>query len=145
MATLERGVRGAAPRLEAFLQAELQRVGLDASRLALVGFSQGAIMALHVGLRGTLAPAAIVSFSGVLTAPETLTTEIRARPPVLLTHGELDRTVPFRALQVAYEALSSCRVPVRSHVARGVGHWVDPGSLELALAFLRSSLGPLNV
>jgi phospholipase/carboxylesterase len=87
-----------------------------------------------------VAPTAIVSFSGVLTAPEKLATEIRARPPVLLTHGELDSTVPFRALQAAHEALRVCGVPVRSHAARGVGHFVDPGSLELALTFLRSAL-----
>ena len=46
-----RGVNHAAPALDAFLDAELARLGLPASKLALVGFSQGTMMALHVGLR----------------------------------------------------------------------------------------------
>ena len=45
------GVNKAAPLLDAFLDAELDRQGLDDSRLALVGFSQGTMLALHAGLR----------------------------------------------------------------------------------------------
>ena len=51
--------------LERFLDAEL-RHKLPPSALALVGFSQGTMMALHVGLRRATAPAAIVGYSGVL-------------------------------------------------------------------------------
>ena len=46
--------------IDAFLDAELKRLSLDDSKLALVGFSQGAMMALHVGLRRPGAPAAIL-------------------------------------------------------------------------------------
>ena len=46
-----RGAAAAQPVIDAFLDRELARLGLDDSRLALVGFSQGAMMALHVGLR----------------------------------------------------------------------------------------------
>ena len=45
------GVNAAAPALEQFLDAELARRKLPPSALALVGFSQGTMMALHVGLR----------------------------------------------------------------------------------------------
>ena len=54
------GVNMAAPGLAQFLDAELARHQLPPSRLALVGFSQGTMMALHVGLRRAAAPAAIV-------------------------------------------------------------------------------------
>ena len=47
----------------------LRRLGLPASALALVGFSQGTMMALHVGLRRAVPPAAIVGYSGLLVLP----------------------------------------------------------------------------
>src|ERR1700678_1774975 len=66
------GVTNAQPVVDAFLNEELARLNLDESRLSLVGFSQGAMMALHVGLRRARAPASIVSYSGALVGPEHL-------------------------------------------------------------------------
>src|SRR6202045_326320 len=63
------GVNKAAPILERCLDAELARRALPPSGLALVGFSQGTMMALHVGLRRATAPAAIVGYSGPLVLP----------------------------------------------------------------------------
>src|SRR5215475_8847049 len=48
---MEQGARAAAPSVDRFIDRELERYGLDDTRLALVGFSQGTMMALHVGLR----------------------------------------------------------------------------------------------
>ena len=64
------GVVAARPAIDAFLDEELARLGLDDARLALVGFSQGAMMAMHIGLRRPRAPAASVSFSGLLVGAE---------------------------------------------------------------------------
>ncbi|MCX7900339.1 MAG: alpha/beta hydrolase, partial [Methylocystis sp.] len=61
-----RGCVSARPTLDAFLDAELDKRGLNDSALALVGFSQGTMMALHTGLRRKAAPRAILGFSGVL-------------------------------------------------------------------------------
>src|SRR5205823_8095247 len=97
------GVNQAAPMLNRFLDAELARRKLPPSALALVGFSQGTMMAHHVGLRRAVAPAAIVGYSGMLVfaseaAPEALAAEIRSRPPVLLIHGDRDDLIPPQAL-----------------------------------------------
>jgi predicted esterase len=97
------GVQHARPVLERFIDAELRRVGLPASALALVGFSQGTMVALHVGLRSAVPPAAIVGFSGLLVVPpdgdlQKFATEISARPPVLLIHGQEDDLIPARKL-----------------------------------------------
>jgi len=92
-----RGVNAAAPGLERFLDAELARHRLGDEALALVGFSQGTMMALHVGLRRRRAPAAIVGYSGLLVfppeqGPDAVAAEISTRPPppVLLLHGDQD-------------------------------------------------------
>jgi phospholipase/carboxylesterase len=102
------GVNAAAPCLDAFLDAELQRRNLPASALALVGFSQGTMMALHVGLRRGTAPAAIVGYSGMLVLPpdadpDKLPLEIRSKPPVLLLHGEQDGLCPPEGSRMVYE------------------------------------------
>ena len=65
-----RGVNNAGPVLEKFIAAELAKHNLTPNALALVGFSQGTMMALHVGLRRAIAPAAIVGYSGMLVTAE---------------------------------------------------------------------------
>ena len=96
--TMLGGVRMAAPILDGFLDAELEKAGLPPERMALVGFSQGTMMSLHVGPRRETPLGAIVGFSGALLAPELLSGEIRSRPPVLLVHGAADELVPAQAL-----------------------------------------------
>ena len=85
------GVRGAAADVDAFLDEKMAEHGLDESKTALVGFSQGTMMALHVGLRRAKPLAGIVGFSGMLAGPDVLKDEIKSRPPVLLTHGDKRR------------------------------------------------------
>ena len=104
---LARGVEAAAPTLNAFLDAELARLGLGDDRLALVGFSQGTIMSLHVGLRRSVAPAAIVGFSGLLVAPKDVPKSEAATPPVLLAHGDADPLIPPLATIEAANALGA--------------------------------------
>ena len=141
-----RGVERAAPVLNAFIDAELARLELDGSRLALVGFSQGTMMSLHVGLRRAVAPAAIVGFSGALPGAERLPAEIVSRPPVLLAHGDADEMIPVQALHAAANGLGAAGVAVRWHVSRGIGHGIAPDGLDLAGRFLADAFaGKLGV
>ena len=120
-----RGVNSAQPALDAFLDEELARLGLDDSRLALVGFSQGAMMAMHVGLRRRRAPAAIVSYSGLLVGAEHLG-EAKARnargetPPILLVHGDQDPVIPVDAMFIAMNELAAAEFPCQWHLSMGV-------------------------
>lgn len=135
------GVRLAAPVLDAFLDAELERHGLGDDRLALVGFSQGTMMALFVALRRTKPCAAVVGYSGALIGAEALPEEIASRPSVLLVHGEADEIVPVAALPAAVAALRANSVPVESETRRGLGHGIDERGLALGAAFLARHLG----
>jgi phospholipase/carboxylesterase len=141
-----RGVNAAAPSLDAFLDAELERHGLPASRLALVGFSQGAMMALHLGLRRQPAVAGIVGLSGLLVleegkGPDSLKGQARAKPPVLLVHGDQDDVIPIDALFLGTDALAAAEIPCQWHLSAGVGHGVDPGALAHGGLFLRQAFG----
>ena len=135
-----RGVVAARPGLDRFLDAELARYGLGDDRLVLVGFSQGTMLALHVGLRRRAAPAAIVGYSGPLAGPEHLG-EIAVRPPVLLIHGAEDDLIPVDALHIAREQLAQAGVSVEWHVREGLGHGIDPAGQELGGHFMAQALG----
>jgi phospholipase/carboxylesterase len=136
------GVRDAAPLLNAFLDQELKALGLGDDRLALVGFSQGTMTALHCALRRPQAAAVVVGFSGALLKPEVLGNEIVSRPPVLLVHGDADEVVPFQALALAEEALELNGVPVAAYARPGLGHGIDQEGLQLGAMALVQNLFP---
>ncbi|MDX2263390.1 MAG: dienelactone hydrolase family protein [Hyphomicrobiales bacterium] len=135
-----RGVVSARGPLDAFLDAELaaRRLGDDA--LALVGFSQGTMVALHTGPRRPRRLGAVVGFSGLLAGPERLAAEAVTRPPVLLVHGDRDDVIPVEALHQARAGLASAEIPVEWHVRPGLGHGIDPMGLQFAVEFLAMSL-----
>src|SRR6202453_1180298 len=140
------GVNKAAPMLDRFIDAELARHSLPPSALALVGFSQGTMMALHVGLRRAVPPAAIVGYSGLLVLPaddnpEAVAAEIRSRPPVLLIHGDGDELIPPQALFQATQVLAALGVPAEWHLSAGLGHGIDPEGLRHGGEFLARSFG----
>jgi phospholipase/carboxylesterase len=134
-----RGVTGAGPALRGFLDSELQRRRLAPSRLALVGFSQGTMMALHIGLRLTPPPAAIVGYSGMLAGPEHLT-PASPTPAILLVHGEEDDVIPVEALDMAREVLALRGFPVEWHRRPGLTHGIDAQGLNLGGHFLAQAL-----
>lgn len=131
----------AAEDLDAFVDRVLADDRLSPDRLALVGFSQGTMMSLHIAPRREKPLAGIVGFSGRLLQPEDLAGATRSRPPVLLIHGDQDDVVPFSSLALAEHSLAEAGFDVTSHVSRGVGHGIAPDGLSLALAFLRDRLG----
>lgn len=130
------GVRAAAPLLDSFIDAELAAYGLADAQLALLGFSQGCMMALHVGLRRAVSCAAILGYSGRLVAAEALADEIRARPPVLLCHGTADPVVSFDSLARAAAVLRDAGVAVTEVERPGLGHGIDEPAIEAGVAHL---------
>jgi phospholipase/carboxylesterase len=144
-ARLEAGLRHAAGILGDFTRDELARLGLGGDRLALMGFSQGAMVALFAGLRGAVpAPASILAYSGALLAVESFSAEITARPPVLLVHGEADEVVPAMASRQAARVLASQKVPCELLLRPDLGHGLDDAGLAAGTALLTRSLGTMT-
>lgn len=134
------GLARAAADLDAFLDGVLASEGLAAGRLALLGFSQGSMMALHVAPRRAEPLAGVAAFSGRLLQPDRLATEALTRPPVLLIHGDRDEVVPFADMGRAGTALDGAGFVVQGHVMRGTGHGIAPDGLGAAVGFLRAVL-----
>ena len=92
----EAGVRQSARQIEALLARERQR-GIAPRRIVIAGFSQGAAMALHVGLRYADRLAGLLALSCYLPLANTLPTE--ASPanrdvPIFWAHGLHDPMIP---------------------------------------------------
>jgi phospholipase/carboxylesterase len=133
------GARAAATILDAYLDDALQSRGLDESRLALVGFSQGTMMSLHVGPRRAIAPAAIVGYSGALIGADALGADLQSKPPVLLVHGTADQVVPFAAMGAAAQALQGFGLKVEVLARPGLPHSIDPEGLTRGGRFIHQN------
>jgi phospholipase/carboxylesterase len=137
---LVQGVARARPSVDTFLDAELQRHGLDESACALVGFSQGTMLALHIGPQRRKRLAGIRGYSGLLADPNALETGAVQRPPVFLIHGDRDDLIPVAAIFSAAEGLAAAEIPVEWHISQGIPHGIGPDGLDLGQRFLKRVL-----
>ncbi len=133
---VERGARPARQALDAFIDAELAELGLPAEAYAVMGFSQGAMMALYTGLRRPTPPRAVLAYAGALIGAGPLAAEAYGRPPVLLVHGEDDDVIPASMSRAAASALRALSYPVRTVFVPGVAHVFDPVGLAAGAAML---------
>jgi phospholipase/carboxylesterase len=134
------GAKHSAPLLQKFIDEKLKHFGLHEKDLILIGFSQGTMMALHVGLRRKSPPATIIGFSGALLGADLLASEITCRPPICLLHGEEDPVVPFYLMERAKKSLEKESVKVETHARPNVAHGIDQGGIDIALAFIQRHL-----
>ena len=131
------GVLEAAPILNQFIDQELENHGLKDENLLLVGFSQGTMMSLHVGLRRERQLAGILGYSGLLAGPELIGDEIKSKPPILLIHGDQDEMLPVQHLHDAVDALGGAGLNLEWHVSQGAGHTIAQDGLELGMEFVQ--------
>ncbi len=134
------GIRRASVDLNAFLDAVMERLSLPASRVALMGFSQGTMMSLYVAPRRAEVLAGVLGYSGLLIGGDLLAQEKRSSPPVLLVHGEEDEVVPFTYFRAALGGLKRAGLEVSSLACPNLGHSIDPAGLQAGLTFLQKVL-----
>lgn len=137
---IDKGLRDVHGTVDAYMDALLSAFGLPASRCALVGFSQGTMTALYVGLRRKEPLAGILGYSGGLFGAEHLEKDIRSRPPVSLVHGRVDEVVPFSASERARHHLQRVGCDVTFHACEGLGHGINEEGLAHGAAFLQRTL-----
>ena len=136
-----KGLNNAAPYINQFIDYQLQKFNLSDENLALIGFSQGAMLALHTALRRTKKIGAVISFAGMLVAPQLLQTELKSKPPVSFIHGALDDVIPLPAMQMALAALEYAHIPVETIIEPMLGHSIGTVGLEFARKALKRNLG----
>ncbi len=139
-AAMLRGIQRTQPIVDAYLDNLLKEFSLPASKLALVGFSQGTMLSLYVGPRRAQQIAGIMAYSGALLGSETFGRDIKSKPPVCLVHGLLDDVVPVVASQMAQQVLQKEGFQCELHLRERLGHSIDDGGLKLGAAFLQRIL-----
>ncbi len=132
----ENSLESLADGLDHLLDEMLARRRLPDSHLALVGFSDGATLALRVGLGRRSAIAALVAFSATAYGAEAFSGETRAQPPILLVHGEADPVCPYESMLAFKAALKASGTPVWSFRRPGLGHAIDDDGVAAAGDFL---------
>ena len=130
------GLRAAAAIVDGLIDDLLAETSLPPAALTLAGFSQGTMLALHVGPRRAERLAGILGYSGRLLAPELLGEEVQSRPPVALIHGERDDLVPYASMAEAAAALERAGFTVETQGRPGLGHGIDPAGIQAGLAFM---------
>ena len=130
------GVQAATPILNNYIDQQMAAHGLSEAETALVGFSQGTMMSLHVGLRREKKLAGIVGYSGRLIGPDLLQTEMKTRPPVMLVHGEIDEVVPSSSLKDAVSALAGMGIDAKWEMRPDLGHGLDDRGIMMGMDFL---------
>ncbi len=106
--------------------------------IALIGFSQGSIMALDAVASGRWPVGAVIAFSLRLASPAPLTPAMQT--PVLLIHGTTDPVMPIAEATTAKATLTAAGVQTKLHLLPGVGHSITPEGVALAQDFLRQHL-----
>ena len=119
---------------------EIERVGFAGrlDRVALLGFSQGAILSLDALADGRWPVAAVVAASGRLVTP--VGPKAAVSTPVLILHGERDEVIAAAEAGRAKRALETAGFEVEAHVYPGLGHSVSPRGVETAGRFLARRL-----
>ena len=137
---LAQGARTAGAILNGFVDRQLAQYGLDDRNLALVGFSQGAMMTLWLAPRRERACGAAVGFAGALVDGHRLQADLKSRPPILLCHGDADLVVDVGCLDHAAQGLRQAGLDVSAKRIAGLGHDIDDHALSLASRFLQECL-----
>lgn len=137
IARMLKDIQTLAPSFNRYLDELLRTHNLPPEKLALVGFSQGAMVALHLALHRPRC-AGVVAYSGAFL--DDLKQIKIARPPVLLVHGLDDQLLSPLFSQVAEEHLKALHVPVTLALLPGLGHGIDERGLGIGSAFLKEHL-----
>ncbi len=141
--TKEKMLQGAAMAesiVNDFLDTQLARFSLTEKNLALIGFSQGTMMALYSALRRKNPVAGIVGNSGAFLHDAKLNSEIKSKPPVCLIHGMDDQVVPLLAMIDAKRQLENLGVSVETHERPALGHGIDAEGIGIGIKFLLQHL-----
>ena len=103
----------------------MEKYDLAADRVALGGFSQGAMMSLYNGPRFPERLAGILAYSGALVGGQALDQEGIFKVPVHLIHGDEDNVVPVQNYYDAEKTLKNTGFSVTGGVTHGLGHSID--------------------
>lgn len=133
---LSRGAQAVAPWLNEFIEAQLEQYRVTPDHMALVGFSQGTMMALYHALRRPQKIAGVLGYSGALICTEEWDKITLQQPEICLIHGIADNVVPVAAHYHAAQMLQAKGLTFEGHVLSGLMHGINDYGLKIGREFL---------
>lgn len=140
LAVMGETIKKANKILANFIDAQLARFNLTYENLFIVGFSQGAMMAMYQGFIKPKKPAGVIAFSGKLVLPEMLGEKTLSQPNICLIHGEADSVVPFTSFLEAKKLLEEQNLPFESHAIPHLDHSIDIHGIRMAQNFIKKQI-----
>ena len=130
------GCEKAADNVAEYLYQVADELRLNPADMILLGFSQGAMVAIQTALTMQDNIGAVLAFSGGLLKVDITEFEVRSQPPVCLIHGSDDDVVPCQMSEVSSHILHGLHVPAEFHRINGLGHSIDMRGIDIAKTFL---------
>ena len=127
-------------KLNTFLNQVFENFQLESSNLALVGFSQGCMMSIQVGLKREKKINCLIGYSGKVINQKHLSSNINSKPKIFLMHGENDIIVPPTHLLEAKEYLNKCGLKIKIKLFKNCDHKIPVEGSSLGLGFLKKNL-----
>ena len=137
IADKEKGIDKPLNSIKNFIKKLKLDYSLTNNKLFLFGFSQGAMIALHYGLRDEESFGGILAYSGSLISPDRLS-EIKNKTPIMLVHGEIDEVVPFSEMIKASKALQQNDIFIEKFSVPNLGHGINDFGIKKALEFMKN-------
>ena len=134
------GVQAASEIFNSFIDNELKKYNLSDNQLALIGFSQGTMVAIHSGLSRKNKCSCILGYSGSLLGNKTYLDNVESKPPIFLYHGESDDVVSVESSKLAAEKLISIGIEVELSTEISLGHSISQRGLSMGTEFLIKNL-----
>ena len=127
-------------KLNTFLDQVFDNFQLEPTNLALVGFSQGCMVSIQVGLKKKEQINCIIGYSGKVINQKHLSNNINSRPKIFLMHGANDTIVPPTHLLEAKEYLNKCGLKIKTKLFKNCDHKIPVEGSSLGLGFLKKNL-----
>ncbi len=127
-------------KLNTFLDQALNNFQLETSNLALVGFSQGSMMGIQVGLKKKEEINCLIGYSGKIINKKNLSDNIHSKQKIFLMHGTNDTIVPPTHLLEAKEYLNKCGIKIKTKLFKNCEHKIPVEGSSLGLGFLKKNL-----
>jgi len=127
-------------KLNTFLDQVFDNFQLEPTNLALVGFSQGCMVSIQVGLKKKEQINCIIGYSGKVINQKHLSNNINSKPKIFLMHGENDTIVPPTHLLEAKDYLNKCGLKIKTKLFKNCDHKIPVEGSSLGLGFLKKNL-----
>lgn len=135
----EKLVEAVAPVLGAYINEQLKHWNIPENKLAVAGFSQGAMMAMYTMPRRKNPCAAVIGYSGMLLDAAGLKEKSIVKMPVLAIHGDADQVVPPESLAVVQSGFDAAGFNVETVMRPGLGHGIDQFGIIRGVEFIKEA------